>query len=95
MIAKNLLKYAEALAIQLVLPLRLRALKQARPTTRAARAARAARSALRRAALAVRVVYPAPKTKTKRVPKAEKPWLQLKLWLYVVDQRDLSELALF
>lgn len=58
MIAKNLLKFAEAMALQL--PLRfgpLRMLKQARPTSRAGRAARAARAAIRRAALAVKVMY--------------------------------------
>lgn len=62
MIARNLLKYAEALALQL--PLRfgpLRMLRQSRPTTRAGRAARAARAGLRRAILAMKVIYPAPK----------------------------------
>ena len=62
MIAKNLLKFAEAMALQL--PLRfgpLRMLKQARPTSRAGRAARAARAVIRRAALAVKIMYAAPK----------------------------------
>lgn len=62
MIAKNLLNFAEAMALQL--PLRfgpLRMLKQARPTSRAGRAARAARAWVRRAALAVKVMYAAPK----------------------------------
>lgn len=62
MIAKNLLKFAEAMSLQL--PLRfgpLRMLKQARPTSRAGRAARAARALIRRAALAVKVMYAEPK----------------------------------
>lgn len=62
MIARNLLKFAEAMALQL--PLRfgpLRMLRQSRPTTRAGRATRAARADLRRAILAVKVIYPAQK----------------------------------
>jgi len=59
MIAKNLLKHAEALALQLPLPFgRLRMLRQARPTTRTGRAARAARKAIRAALLKVKVIYP-------------------------------------
>lgn len=88
MIAKNMLKYAEALAIQLVLPLRLRQLKQGRPTTRAGRIARAARSAFRKAALAVRVIYPTPKRPAQR-KSPERPQWQLHLWLYVNDQPPL------
>lgn len=62
MIAKNLLKFAEAMALQLPLPFkRLRMLCQSRPTTRAGRAARAARAHIRRAILAVTVIYPIPK----------------------------------
>lgn len=58
MIAKNLLKFAEALALQLPLPFtRLRMLKQARPTTRAGRIARAARAPERRALLSIKVRY--------------------------------------
>lgn len=71
MIAKNLLKFAEAMALQL--PLRfgpLRMLKQARPTSRAGRAARAARAMIRRAALAVKILYPTPKPKAKATTKA-------------------------
>lgn len=88
MIARNLRKYAEALALQLPLPFgRLRQLKQARPTTRAARAARAARAGLRRAILAVRVIYPAPRQPAPRRAKAissaeQMPlcWLTLDHW---------------
>lgn len=60
MIAKNLLRYAEAMALQLVLPFRhaLKRLRLARPTTAAGRAARALRAPLRAAAIAVRVMYP-------------------------------------
>lgn len=62
MISKNLLKFAEAMALQLPLPFkRIRLLCQSRPTTRAGRAIRAARADLRRAILAQKVIYPAPK----------------------------------
>lgn len=62
MIAKNLLKFAEAMALQMPLPFkRLRMLCQSRPTTRAGRVARAARAGLRRAILAIKVIYPEPK----------------------------------
>lgn len=70
MIAKNLLKFAEAMALQLPLPFkRLRMLCQSRPTTRAGRAARAARAHIRRAILAVTVIYPVatPKAPAKRL----------------------------
>lgn len=64
MIAKNLLKFPEAMALQLPLPFkRLRLLCQSRPTTRAGRAIRAARAGLRRAMLAVKVIYPVAKAK--------------------------------
>lgn len=83
MIAKNLLKYAEAMALQL--PLRfgpLRMLKQARPTTRAARKARAARAWIRRAALAVKVMYAAPKAPiAARKKSTECTALQLSLFI--------------
>ncbi|MCH8180599.1 MAG: hypothetical protein IIA02_12575 [Proteobacteria bacterium] len=77
MIAKNMLKFAEALALQM--PLRfgpLRQLKQARPTTRAGRAARSARAAIRRAALKLRVIYPMPKPKStaKRDTRISMQW---------------------
>lgn len=82
MIARNLLKYAEALALQLPLPWgrRMRRLKLARPTTSAGRAARAARAAVRRAALAVRVIYPA-----RRQPAPKRP----------VESSKAQQLALF
>lgn len=67
MIAKNLMKYAEAMAVQMVLRFGpLRTLRLARPTTRAGREARAARSAIRKAFLSVRVMYPA---KRKTAPR--------------------------
>jgi len=70
MIAKNLMKYAEAMAVQMVLRFGpLRTLRLARPTTRAGRAARAARSAIRRAILSVRLMYP---TKRKLSPVQRK-----------------------
>lgn len=89
MIARNLLKYAEALALQLPLPWgpRMRQLKQARPTTRAGRAARAARAAVRRAALAVRVIYPTRRQPAPRRTQASSSaqqmplcWLKLDRW---------------
>lgn len=82
MIAKNFLKYAQAMALQMPLPFRaLKMLKQSRPTTKAGRAARAARAAIRKAALAIKVVYP---QKQKRPPlhrKEQAPWTQLTIYM--------------
>lgn len=71
MIARNLLRYAEAMALQLPLPFprRLRMLRSSRPTTRAGRAARAARAAVRKALLTVKVRYPAPMMPLARVTR--------------------------
>ena len=81
MIAKNLLKYAQAMAVQMVLPFKLRMLRSARPTTRLGRAARSARAATRRTLLAIKVIYPVKVKRATRPKKAEVPWLQLTLWL--------------
>jgi hypothetical protein len=82
MIAKNLLKYAEAIALQLPLPFRrLIMLRQSRPTTRAGRAARAARAAIRRIRLAIRVIYPTKPVKTKKPTRSETQWAQLSLFI--------------
>lgn len=83
MIAKNLLKFAEAMALQM--PLRfgpLRMLKQARPTSRAGRAARAARALIRRAALSIKVRYPAPNA-ARQVKKQDAGCAALQLSLFV------------
>lgn len=82
MIAINLLKYAEAMALQLPLPFRrLVKLRQSRPTTRAGRAARAARAAIRRLQIAIRVIYPIKPVKTKKPTRSETPWGQLSLFI--------------
>ena len=82
MIAKNLLKYAEAMALQLPLPFRrLVMLRQSRPTTRAGRTARAARAAIRRLQLAIRVIYITKPVKTKKPTRSETPWAQLSLFI--------------
>jgi hypothetical protein len=85
-IAANLKKYAQALALQLPLPLGpLRMLKQARPTTRAARLARSARRWIRAAALKVKVMYP-PKKVPYRKPTPIDPnstMLQLPMWIEI------------
>lgn len=80
MIAKNLIRFAEAMALQLPLPFGpLRMLKQSRPTTRAGRAARAARSIARRALLKVRVIYPAKPCRRPPQPKATPSMFQISL----------------
>ncbi|MGC4062572.1 MAG: hypothetical protein QM749_17695 [Aquabacterium sp.] len=84
MIAKNLLKYAQAFALQL--PLRfgpLRMLRQARPTTRAGRIARAARKLIRTALIKRKVVYPVkhkPRPKPKQIASS---MMQLSLFVNV------------
>lgn len=81
MIARNLVKYAEAMALQMPLPFgRLRMLRQSRPTTRAGRAARAARKAIRAALLKVTVIYPAkPQRRALPCPVDPQPMFQARL----------------
>lgn len=80
MIAKNMLRFAEAMALQLPLPFGpLRMLKQARPTTRTGRAARAARAVLRRALLKVRVIYPTKPCRCPSPPKTKPSMFQMPL----------------
>lgn len=80
MIAKNLMRFAEAMALQLPLPFGpLRMLKQARPTTKAGRAARAARAIVRRATLKIKVIYPKKPCRRPHPPKAQNSMLQMPL----------------
>lgn len=81
MIAKNLTRYAEAMALQLPLPFphTLKRLRLARPTTRAGRIARALRASIRAAAIAVRVIYPVPKPRAPRRPAEVATMWQLPL----------------
>lgn len=89
MIARNLIKFAEAMALQL--PLRfgpLRMLRQSRPTTRAGRAARAARSAIRKAALAIRVMHIVKPTRA--TPKAVEPQTMFQLCIALTRLENLD-----
>lgn len=83
MIAKNLLKFAEAMALQLPLPFkRLRMLCQSRPTSRAGRRARAERASLRRAILAMKVIYPAKKVLAPLPKRINNKAAQIPLFLW-------------
>lgn len=95
MIAKNLLKSAAAMAVQMVLPFgRSLRWNGSRPTSRHGRLMRSVRSKMASAALAAmkaarwtkqpRPVY------CKPTPETRKPQ-QMRLWLYVADQLTIAE----
>lgn len=77
-IAKNFLKCAAAMALQLPLPFGpLRRLKQARPTTRLGRLVRAARAPIRRALLAIKAIYPEKRVFCKKPRGFDPGWWQV------------------